>query len=201
MTDKRPALSPRRRGHAAQSPRTRCSSASGSIRRWRRGRCRRAGSIPARSRATPRCASWRRRPASPRAGRDHRRRRRSELDYDLPDRSDRQDVEGANIAASARHGSCSASSAPTPTSTSRRRIPSSAPGAGSSPSELPALIVPFKRAALRGGDRGFFRPSCPRLRLANAAARRHDVEDQRGGSYVEVGCPGGCVLVDAGLCQ
>ena len=51
MTDPAaPALSPLRRGHAAQRAMARCSSGSGSIRRWKPGRCRRAGSTRARMR-------------------------------------------------------------------------------------------------------------------------------------------------------
>ena len=48
-------------------------------------------------------------------------------------------------AASARPGSSPASSAPTPTSTSPLRTPSSEPGNGPIPEDLPAMIVPFKK--------------------------------------------------------
>ena len=61
----------------------------------------------------------------------------------------RQAVEGQVEGPAARTGICPASSAATATSTSPPSIPSSATGNGSSPAELPDLIVPFKRDLYR----------------------------------------------------
>ena len=60
----RPPLPPLRRDHAAQPRRQGLRRPAASITRWRHGRCRRAGSTPARMPRPPRSASWARKPAS-----------------------------------------------------------------------------------------------------------------------------------------
>ena len=98
----------------------------------------------ARTRSKARCASSRRRPASPATSSRSSTQAKEELTYDLPD-----DLVGKMWKGKWRGQRQTwfliASSARTATSTSTPPTPNSAPGNGPSRAELPAMIVPFKK--------------------------------------------------------